>query len=162
MDFSSFIFLCLALIIAGLPRNPFVEGREKISTASHLLLVILAVWLITPGLSAMAGLSPYPPELKLSDGQYEIQIDDYEYPMPEEVSSIQGDYEEDVVFSVYIAQPISHEGDLPLAIILHGFAPRNHKNIPKPSKNGPKQSKTDHLPVMHLQGRLSQEILFSV
>ena len=117
-----FIFLCLALIIAGLPRNPFVEEREKISTASHFLLVILAVWLITPGLSAMAGLSPYPPELKLSDGQYEIQIDDYEYPMPEEVSSIQGDYEEDVVFSVYIAQPISHEGDLPLAIILHGFA----------------------------------------
>ena len=83
-----FMFLCLALIIAGLPRNPFVEGREKISTASHFLLVILAVWLITPGLSAMAGLSPYPPELKLADGQYEIQIDDYEDPLPEEVSSI--------------------------------------------------------------------------
>ena len=27
------------------------------------------------------------------------------YPMPEEVSSIQGDYEEDVVFSVYLALP---------------------------------------------------------
>ena len=42
--------------------------------------------------------------------------------MPESVSSIQGDYEEDVVFSVYIALPKSHEGQLPLAIIMHGFA----------------------------------------
>ena len=42
--------------------------------------------------------------------------------MPEEVSSIQGDYEEDVVFSVYIALPEDHQGNLPLAIILHGFA----------------------------------------
>ena len=41
-----FVFLCLALIISGLPKNPFIEGREKISSASHFLLVILAIWLI--------------------------------------------------------------------------------------------------------------------
>jgi len=117
-----FVFLCLALIISGLPKNPFIEGREKISSASHFLLVILAIWLITPGLSAMAGLSPSPPQLELVDGEYEVEIESYEYPMPKEVSSIQGDYEDDVVFSVYIALPKSHQGNLPLAIILHGFA----------------------------------------
>ena len=117
-----FVFLCLALIISGLPKNPFIEGREKISSASHFLLVILAIWLITPGLSAMAGLSPSPPQLELVDGEYEVEIESYEYPMPKEVSSIQGDYEEEVVFSVYIALPKSYQGNLPLAIILHGFA----------------------------------------
>lgn len=42
--------------------------------------------------------------------------------MPEEVSNIQGDYEKDVVFSVYIALPKGHNGDMPIAILLHGFA----------------------------------------
>ncbi len=117
-----FIFLCLALILSGLPQNPFKEGVNKISAGSHFILVILAVWLITPGLSAMAGLSPSPPKLEMAAGVYDVEIESYEYPMPEEVSSIQGDYEEDVVFSVYIALPEGHQGDLPLAIILHGFA----------------------------------------
>lgn len=117
-----FIFLCLALIIAGLPKNPLTEGGDKINAVSHILLIILAVWLITPGLGAIAGLSPSPPELRQPNGQYKVDINRHEYPMPESVSSIQGDYEEDVVFSVYIALPKSHEGQLPLAIIMHGFA----------------------------------------
>ena len=64
----------------------------------------------------MAGLSPSPPKLQMENGLYEVEIKDYEYPMPEEVSSIQGDYEEDVVFSVYIALPKDHDGMMPLQL----------------------------------------------
>ena len=117
-----FIMLCSALIIRGIPKNPFKETKERFSNIAHILLVLVAVWLISPGITAMAGLSPSPPKLQMENGLYEVEINDYEYPMPEEVSSIQGDYEEDVVFSVYIALPKDHDGMMPLAIILHGFA----------------------------------------
>ncbi len=117
-----FIMLCCAMIIRGVPKNPFKETKDRFSNIAHILLVLVAVWLISPGITAMAGLSPSPPKLQMENGQYEVEINDYEYPMPEEVSSIQGDYEEDVVFSVYIALPKDHDGMMPLAIILHGFA----------------------------------------
>ena len=117
-----FIMLCCAMIIRGIPKNPFKETKDRFSNIAHILLVLVAVWLISPGITAMAGLSPSPPKLQMENGLYEVEINDYEYPMPEEVSSIQGDYEEDVVFSVYIAQPKDHDGMMPLAIILHGFA----------------------------------------
>ncbi|DAC38932.1 MAG TPA: rhomboid family intramembrane serine protease [Candidatus Poseidoniales archaeon] len=117
-----FIILCNVLIIRGIPDNPFKESKDKISNFAHIILVLLAVWLISPGITAMAGLSPSPPKLQMEDGMYAVEINSYEYPMPEEVSSIQGDYEEDVVFSVYLALPKNHDGEMPLAIILHGFA----------------------------------------
>ena len=117
-----FIMLCCAMIIRGVPKNPFKDTKDRFSNIAHILLVLVAVWLISPGITAMAGLSPSPPKLQMENGLYEVEINDYEYPMPEEVSSIQGDYEEDVVFSVYIALPKDHDGMMPLAIILHGFA----------------------------------------
>ena len=117
-----FIILCCAMIIRGIPKNPFKDTKDRFSNIAHILLVLVAVWLIGPGITAMAGLSPSPPKLQMENGLYEVEIKDYEYPMPEEVSSIQGDYEEDVVFSVYIALPKDHDGMMPLAIILHGFA----------------------------------------
>ncbi|MGB1549012.1 MAG: hypothetical protein ACPHA0_01530 [Candidatus Poseidoniaceae archaeon] len=117
-----FIMLCCAMIIRGLPKNPFKDAKDRFSNIAHILLVLVAVWLISPGITAMAGLSPSPPKLQMENGLYEVEINGYEYPMPEEVSSIQGDYEEDVVFSVYIALPKDHDGMMPLAIILHGFA----------------------------------------
>ena len=117
-----FIILCCAMIIRGIPKNPFKDTKDRFSNIAHILLVLVAVWLISPGITAMAGLSPSPPKLQMENGLYEVEIKDYEYPMPEEVSSIQGDYEEDVVFSVYIALPKDHDGMMPLAIILHGFA----------------------------------------
>ena len=54
----------------------------------------------------MAGLAPAPPTLQIEAGKYQVDITSYEYPMPEEVSTIQGDYEEDVIFSVYTAIPV--------------------------------------------------------
>ena len=61
----------------------------------------------------MAGLAPAPPTLQIEDGQHEADITSYEYPMPEEVSTIQGDYEEDVMFSVYIAIPVGYDDSMP-------------------------------------------------
>lgn len=116
------IILCTVLIVGGLPNNPFSSENNTKNRSTHFLFVILAVWLISPGLTAMAGLSPSPPELDLGDGKYSVSTTIHEYPMPEEVSSIQGDYEEDVTFSVYLTLPDGHEGEMPLAIILHGFA----------------------------------------
>ena len=87
-----FIILCSVLIISGIPKNPFKDSKDRFSNIAHILLVLVAVWLISPGITAMAGLSPSPPKLEIEKGMYEVEIFDYEYPMPEEVSSIQGDY----------------------------------------------------------------------
>ena len=117
-----FLLLCSALIIRGIPKNPFSNADGRVEKISHIVVVLVAVWLISPGLSSIAGLAPSPPKLQIEDGQYQVAINSYEYPMPEEVSSIQGDYEEDVVFSVYIAIPEDYDEVMPLAILLHGFA----------------------------------------
>ena len=117
-----FLLLCSALIIRGIPENPFSSDVGRLEKISHIAVILLSVWLITPGLSSIAGLAPSPPKLQLEDGHYQVDINSYEYPMPEEVSSIQGDYEEDIVFSIYTVIPNDHDGVMPLAILLHGFA----------------------------------------
>ena len=117
-----FIILCTVLMVSGLPKNPFDQENIRLKRILHIGLVLFSVWLIGPGLSAMAGLSPSPPELGLEKGQYSVKTTVHEYPMPEEVASIQGDYEEDVTFSVYLSLPQNYDGEMPLAIILHGFA----------------------------------------
>ena len=117
-----FIILCAALIAGGRPSNPFKQENERLNRSVHMLLVLFSVYLISPGLSAMAGLSPSPPELEMEKGQYSVKTTVHEYPMPKEVASIQGDYEEDVTFSIYLSLPKNHDGEMPLAIILHGFA----------------------------------------
>ena len=117
-----FLLLCSALIIRGIPENPFSSDVGRLEKISHIAVILLSVWLITPGLSSIAGLAPSPPKLQLEDGHYQVDINSYEYPMPEEVSSIQGDYEEDVVFSIYTVIPNDNDGVMPLAILLHGFA----------------------------------------
>ena len=117
-----FIILYCVLIIGGLPNNPFNEENKKLNRILHIGFVLISVWLIGPGISAMAGLSPSPPQLEIEDGQYSVKTTVYEYPMPKEVADIQGDYEEDITFSVYLSIPEGVEKEIPLAIILHGFA----------------------------------------
>jgi len=117
-----FIILFSVLMIGGLPTNPFNGQNKKLNRSIHICLVLFSVWLIGPGISAMAGLSPSPPEFKMEKGQYAVKTTIHEYPMPEEVASIQGDYEEDITFSVYLSMPVNYDGEMPLAIILHGFA----------------------------------------
>ena len=119
-----FTSLCASLVAGGRPTNPFNHENRLITRSVHLALVLFSASLlvVSPGFLAMAGLSPSPPELKIADGNYSIETTIHEYPMPEEVESIQGDYEEDITFSVYLSIPEDHEGEMPLAIILHGFA----------------------------------------
>ena len=117
-----FLLLCSALMVRGVPEIPFSSRDGRLEKISHIFVVLLAVWLISPGLSSMAGLAPAPPTLQIEAGKYQVDIASYEYPMPEEVSTIQGDYEEDVIFSVYTAIPVGYDDAMPLAILLHGFA----------------------------------------
>ena len=117
-----FLLLCSALVIRGLPEIPFNSSEYRIQKISHIFVVLISVWLISPGLSSIAGLAPSPPELQIQDGKYRVETKSYQYPMPKEVSSIQGDYEKDVVFSVYITLPEDYNDVMPLAILLHGFA----------------------------------------
>ena len=117
-----FIILFSVLMIGGLPNNPFNGQNKQLNRSIHICLVLFSVWMIGPGISAMAGLCPSPPEFEMEKGQYSVKTTIHEYPMPEEVASIQGDYEEDITFSVYLSVPANFDGEMPLAIILHGFA----------------------------------------
>ena len=69
-----FIVLCSALIIRGIPKNPFKDTKERFSNIAHIILVLIAVWLISPGITAMAGLSPSPPKLQMEKGLYEVEF----------------------------------------------------------------------------------------
>ena len=67
-----FIILYCALIIGGLPKNPFNRENERFNRTLHIGFVLISAWLIGPGISAMAGLSPSPPELDLEEGQLSL------------------------------------------------------------------------------------------
>ena len=96
------ILLYSCLIAFEVANYSISEIKLRLSHLGHLVSVLVAIWLISPGVSSMAGLLPTPPELDLQEGRYVISTQSYEYPMPEEVAKIQGDYEEGVIFSVYI------------------------------------------------------------
>ena len=125
------IILFNLLVVAGgipkLPRRSF-ELSSKINRSLHLIGVLVAVWLVIPGLSAFAGLSPTPPEAPSSGygsspGPYDTTTTILPYSMPQEVEEIRGTYEEDIEFSIHLTVPINvNSTDLPLAIIAHGFA----------------------------------------
>jgi len=125
------IILFNLLVVAGgipkLPRRSF-ELSSKINRSLHLIGVLVAVWLVIPGLSAFAGLSPTPPEAPSagygsSPGPYDTTTTILPYSMPQEVEEIRGTYEEDIEFSIHLTVPIDvNSTDFPLAIIAHGFA----------------------------------------
>ena len=115
------LLLNMLIINWGLPSNPANWEDSKVGRSIHILGIIFAVWLIAPGLSAMAGLSPSPPEWDGGLGPHEFTTEISAYTMPAEVESIRGEYEADITFSVYLTIP-DVNGEMPLAIILHGFA----------------------------------------
>lgn len=116
------ILLCSYFIAFEMRKYKLNYLKLDVKNLPNVFVVFLAVWLISPGITSMAGLLPSPPELYLADGQYGVTTNVYQYPMPEEVARIQGDYEEDVVFSVYLSTPEDVTHQIPLAIVLHGFA----------------------------------------
>lgn len=124
--------LGVALIgLGGLPtlRSP---GENSMSPArlTHVIGVFFAAWLVMPGVPAIAGFAPTPPDSPAIGygsfpAPYTLAHYRSTYTLPEEVVAVQGDLEDDVEFSVYIAlpelpedSPVTH---LPLAVLLHGF-----------------------------------------
>ena len=93
--------------------------------------VFFAAWLVMPGVPAVIGFAPSPPDAPSMGygsfpGPYTVEQYRFPYDLPEDVKSVQGNLEDDVEWSVYITlpelpedSPVTH---LPLAILLHGFS----------------------------------------
>ena len=122
----------LLILADGAPKLPKRGDliSSKINRILHLCGVLLATWLVIPGITAYAGLSPSPPSIPegtygSDPGPYDYETTIHPYVMPEEVQEIRGDIEGDIEFSVYLTLPVSQNTNfskLPLAILLHGFA----------------------------------------
>lgn len=125
------ILACLLVARDGLPRwRTSMDNTASPTRMAHLLGVFLAAWLVMPGVPALAGLAPSPPDAPLFGyggpaGPFNTVEWSTPYELPAEVVDVQGDLESDVEFSVHITLPIipSDLGveTVPLAILLHGF-----------------------------------------
>ncbi len=129
--FYAWMFLWLLLLRGGMPRlrSTASEGIAP-GRVIHLLGVFLAAWMLMPGVPALVGFAPSPPDAPTigygsSPGPYETMRYSEPYTIPSDVAAIQGDREDDVLFSVHVTLPIIPEGTpvetLPLGILLHGF-----------------------------------------
>ena len=127
-----FILFACAIGAKGIPNLPkpnrgFVDGLYSVS---HLLAVFLAAWLMMPGIPALIGIAPSPPDKPVfgyggKPGPFGEVLEIYPYPLPDNVTAIQGDTEEDITFSIYLSIPILPEDPgidgVPLAILFHAF-----------------------------------------
>jgi len=119
------------LIIGGVPRLPTAESRYQFATRSlHLLGVFFAAWLLMPGIPAMIGIAPSPPEKAkigygADPGPFNTTMTIHPYLMPKEVEQIILSQEQDVDFSVYLTLPELSEDlpldSIPLALLSHGW-----------------------------------------
>ena len=118
-----FLIAITSFKIFGKPDNIFKSDNNKFVTGGNYVLILIAVYLISPGLQAFAGLAPSPPEFESPTTKFSIETNIHQYPMPQEVENIRGDIEGDIDFSIYIISPESKNDEIyPLAILLHGFA----------------------------------------
>ena len=124
----------LGAALIGLGGLPTLRSRGENSMSparlTHVIGVFFAAWLVMPGVPAIAGFAPTPPDSPAIGygsfpAPYTLAQYRSTYTLPEEVTAVQGDLEDDVEFSVYIAlpelpedSPVTH---LPLAVLLHGF-----------------------------------------
>ena len=129
--FYAWMLLWLLLLRSGMPRlrSTASEGIAP-GRVIHLMGVFLAAWMLMPGVPALVGFAPSPPDAPTigygsSPGPYETMRYSEPYTIPSDVAAIQGDREDDVLFSVHVTLPIIPEGTtvetLPLGILLHGF-----------------------------------------
>ena len=127
-----FLLLSAAIAVRGPPHLPKREQSksEKTYTFLHLCTIFFAAWLVMPGIPALIGIAPSPPDAPsmgygAQPGPFDSASIQYPYPIPEIVSEIQGPTEEDIEFSVYLHLPQlpSDPGieGVPLAILLHAF-----------------------------------------
>ncbi len=127
-----FILFACAIGARGIPRLPKLNDGvlDKLYSGSHLIAVFLAAWLMVPGIPALVGIAPSPPDRPVfgyggQPGPFGEVLEVYPYPLPENVTAIQGDTEEDITFSIYLSIPILPEEPgiegVPLAILFHAF-----------------------------------------
>lgn len=126
------LLLASAIAVRGPPHLPKQEQNktQKAYTVLHLCTIFFAAWLVMPGIPALIGIAPSPPDAPTMGygaqaGPFDSVSVQYPYPIPELVSDIQGPTEEDIDFSVYLFLPQlpndpGIEG-VPLAILLHAF-----------------------------------------
>lgn len=126
------LLLASAIAVRGAPHLPKREQSktEKTYTFLHLCTIFFAAWLVMPGIPALIGIAPSPPDTPTMGygaqaGPFDSVRVQYLYPIPELVSDIQGPTEEDIDFSIYLYLPQlpSDPGieGVPLAILLHAF-----------------------------------------
>ena len=127
-----FILFACAIGARGIPSLPKWSNGviDAVYSSSHLIAVFLAAWLMMPGIPALVGIAPSPPEKPVfgyggKPGPFGEVLEVYPYQLPDNVTAIQGDTEDDITFSIYLSIPILPEDPgiegVPLAIILHAF-----------------------------------------
>ena len=128
---------CLLIALGGPPTLRYPgEQRMAASRVIHMVGVFFAAWLVMPGIPAVIGYAPTPPDAPAMGygsfpGPYTVEQYRFPFEFPEEVMAVQGNLEDDVDWSVYITlpelpddSPVTH---VPLAILLHGFSLPRHR-----------------------------------
>ena len=124
----------LACLLVGLGGPPSLRspGEQHVSgwRVAHIAGVFFAAWLVMPGVPAVMGFAPSPPEAPSMGygsfpGPHTVEQYRSPYVLPDAVTQVQGDLEDDVEFSVYVTLPNLADdlpvSTVPLAILLHGF-----------------------------------------
>jgi hypothetical protein len=125
------ILLSILFIAGGLPRLPERESRAKMLTSlTHLMAVFFAAWLVMPGIPAMIGLAPSPPDAPrigygAEPGPFDTTMTIHSYDMPIKVDEVILKEEQDIDFSVYLTLPELYPDlpldRIPLALLSHGW-----------------------------------------
>jgi hypothetical protein len=125
------ILLCCLFVIGGLPRLPERTPKTTMFAGiGHILAIFFAAWLVMPGIPAMIGIAPSPPDVPpfgygSSPGPFETTMTIHPYEMPKMVEDVILDEEQDIEFSVYLTLPeLTPElplDSIPLALLSHGW-----------------------------------------
>lgn len=129
--FYGMILFSTLLAVGGLPRLPNNESKAAFfSNGAHLLAIFFAAWLVMPGVPALIGIAPSPPDAPrigygAEPGPFTTTMTAHAYAMPEAVANVILEEEQDIEFSVYLTLP-EISGDIPLdqiplALLSHGW-----------------------------------------
>ena len=129
--FYGIILLSILFVVGGLPRLPERESRAKMLTSlTHLMAVFFSAWLVMPGIPAMIGLAPSPPDAPrigygAEPGPFDTTMTIHSYDMPIQVDEVILKEEQDIDFSVYLTLPDLYPDlpldRIPLALLSHGW-----------------------------------------
>ena len=125
------ILFTSVLSVGGLPTFLNREsGNSYMTGFVHIGAIFFAAWLLMPGIPAMIGIAPSPPDAPrvgygAEPGPFDTTMTVHPYEMPEDVDSMILSQEDDIDFSVYLTLP-ELDPDLPLdtvplALLSHGW-----------------------------------------